>query len=153
MFFSIFIILIPGFITARCTNNLVFAETKAGQGDSVTSLNRVRESYKLSGKNLTALAKKILYKKTPQEDMYLYLLRPAGKTKKALPAIVYFTGGDWVNGNVEGQIANAAMSFLNCILNSHRYYMLRKVGLRQFCLMVLKIRQLRLKLQKNSRDL
>jgi len=78
------------------------------KNDSVTSLNSVEESYKLSGKNLAALAEKILYKKTPQEDMYLYLLRPMKKTKKALPAIVYFTGGGWVNGDVYGQIPNPA---------------------------------------------
>lgn len=76
--------------------------------DSVTSLQNVQESYKLSGKNLAALSEKVLYKKTPQEDMYLYILRPQGKTKKALPAIVYFTGGGWVSGNVEGQIPNPA---------------------------------------------
>ena len=76
--------------------------------DSVTSLDNLRESYKLSGKNLANLAQKILYKKTPQEDMYLYLLRPAKKTKKALPAIVYFTGGGWVNGEIYGQIPNPA---------------------------------------------
>jgi acetyl esterase/lipase len=76
--------------------------------DTLTSLDHVRDSYKLSGKILTALAEKILYKKTPQEDMYLYLLRPMGKKKQDLPAIVYFTGGGWVSGNVEGQIANAA---------------------------------------------
>lgn len=66
------------------------------------------ESYKLSGETLKAQAEKIQYKKTPQEDMYLYLLRPFNKTKKALPAIVYFTGGGWVEGNVEGQIPNPA---------------------------------------------
>ncbi|HEY3372986.1 MAG TPA: alpha/beta hydrolase [Prolixibacteraceae bacterium] len=76
--------------------------------DSVSSLANVQDSYKLSGKTLAALAEKILYKNTPQEAMYLYLLRPMGNAKKALPAIVYFTGGGWVNGNVEGQIPNAA---------------------------------------------
>ncbi len=78
------------------------------QKDSVTSLENVAESYKLSGKNLAALAEKVLYKKTPQEDLYLYLLRPVTKSKKALPAIVYFTGGGWVNGDVYGQIPNPA---------------------------------------------
>lgn len=76
--------------------------------DSVTSLENVKESYKLSGETLAALAEKIRYKKTPQEDMYLYLLRPMTKTKKALPAIVYFTGGGWVEGTVYGQIPNPA---------------------------------------------
>ena len=65
-------------------------------------------SYTLPGKELMSLSEKILYKKTPQEDMYLYLLRPEGKTKKAFPAIIYFTGGGWVNGSVDSQIANAA---------------------------------------------
>jgi len=65
-------------------------------------------SYTLPGKELMSLSEKILYKKTPQEDMYFYLLRPEGKTKKALPAIIYFTGGGWVNGSVDSQIANAA---------------------------------------------
>ncbi len=53
-------------------------------------------------------AEKILYKKTPQEAMYLYLLRPTGKSSKPLPAIVYFTGGGWVNGQPTGMIADAA---------------------------------------------
>lgn len=65
-------------------------------------------SYTLPGTRLMAIAEKILYKKTPQEDMYLYLLRPAGKHKKKLPAIVYFTGGGWVGGTVDGQIPDAA---------------------------------------------
>ena len=65
-------------------------------------------SYTLPGKELMSLSEKILYKKSPQEDMYFYLLRPEGKTKKALPAIIYFTGGGWVNGSVDSQIANAA---------------------------------------------
>jgi len=65
-------------------------------------------SYTLTGKELISLSDKIMYKKTLQEDMYFYLLRPQGKTKKALPAIIYFTGGGWVNGSVDSQIANAA---------------------------------------------
>ena len=76
--------------------------------DSVTSLAKVRESYKLSGLNLKNLAEKLLYKQTPQEDLYLYLLRPDTHAKKALPVIVYFTGGGWVNGGVEYQLPNAA---------------------------------------------
>jgi acetyl esterase len=66
------------------------------------------QTYTLPGDQLVSLAEKYLYKKTPQEDMYLYLLRPAGKVKKALPAIVYFTGGGWIDGMVAYQIANAA---------------------------------------------
>jgi acetyl esterase/lipase len=76
--------------------------------EPVTSLQQVEESYLLPGTQLASLSEKILYKKTPQEDLYLYLLRPKGKEKRKLPAIVYFTGGGWVNGNVEGQIGNPA---------------------------------------------
>ena len=88
----------------------LFADTSFSpeKADSATSLASVKESYKLSGHNLAALAEKILYKKTPQEDLYLYLLRPLGKSGNSLPAIVYFTGGGWVNGDVYGQIPNPA---------------------------------------------
>ena len=74
----------------------------------VVTQDAIKESYKLPGAILKSLAEKHLYKKTPQEDMYLYILHPLAKTKKALPAIIYFTGGGWVNGNVEGQIPNPA---------------------------------------------
>ena len=94
---------------------IVFTETLYAQHsvtpvrkDSVLSLANITESYKLTGRNLAALAEKIRYKKTPQEDMYLYLLRPLHQTTKVLPAIVYFTGGGWVNGEVYGQIPNPA---------------------------------------------
>ena len=40
--------------------------------------------------------------------MYLYILRPQVKSEKTLPAIVYFTGGGWVGGDVYGQIPNPA---------------------------------------------
>ena len=91
------------------TANVQAGNSSIGQqNDSVTSLANVTESYKLSGRNLAALAEKTLYKKTPQEDLYLYLLRPDTKSKKALPAIVYFTGGGWVGGDVYGQIPNPA---------------------------------------------
>ena len=106
--FSIFLTLISGSIQARSANIFTFDESGTSSKDSVTSLDNVKESYKLSGANLIALAEKILYKKTPQGDMYMYLLRPIGKSKKPLPAIVYFTGGGWVGGDVEGQIPNAA---------------------------------------------
>lgn len=76
--------------------------------DSVTSLAKAPKSYQLSGKDLAALAEKILCKNTTQEALFLYLLRPLGQAEKALPAIVYFTGGGWANRNVEGQIPNAA---------------------------------------------
>lgn len=65
-------------------------------------------SYQLPGTSLMALAEKYVYKKTPQENLRLYLLRPEGKRKKRYPAIIYFTGGGWVSGTVDGQIPNAA---------------------------------------------
>jgi acetyl esterase/lipase len=108
IFFSIFLTLISGSIQSRTFDSFISSESGNMQKDSVTSLVNVKESYKLSGKNLTALAEKILYKKTPQGDMYMYLLRPVRKSKRPLPVIVYFTGGGWVGGDVEGQIPNAA---------------------------------------------
>ena len=41
--------------------------------------------YTLPGEEIAKLADKYLFKKTPQEDLYLYLLRPSEKTKKLLP--------------------------------------------------------------------
>ena len=101
LFIFILLILINGAVQARTA---VIPE----KPDSVTSLQNVKESYKLTGRNLAALAEKVLYKKTPQEDMYLYILRPQPQKVKALPAIVYFTGGGWVSGDVYGQIPNPA---------------------------------------------
>ena len=100
-FFIIILILISGALSA-------VAPFSPEKPDSATSLSEVKESYKLSGHHLAALAENVLYKKTPQEDMYLYILRPQAKSGKALPAIVYFTGGGWVNGDVYGQIPNPA---------------------------------------------
>jgi len=100
-FFVILLILISGALSAVTP----FSPEKS---DSATSLSEVKESYKLSVHHLAALAEKVLYKKTRQEDMYLYILRPQAKSEKALPAIVYFTGGGWVAGDVYGQIPNPA---------------------------------------------
>ncbi len=99
---------ISGSIQAQEAAYLLLSESTTRQQDRVASLDNFQESYKLPGKNLVALAEKLLYKKTPQEDMYLYLLRPMIRTKKALPAIVYFIGGGWENGEVELQIPTAA---------------------------------------------
>jgi len=101
VFLFLLLLLFSGTLSAR-------TPFSAEKPDSATSLSKVKDSYKLSGKYLSVLAEKILYKKTPQEDMYLYLLRPSGKADRTLPAIVYFTGGGWVNGNVEDQIPNPA---------------------------------------------
>lgn len=74
----------------------------------ITSLDGVVESYKLPGKTLTAMAEKILYKKTPQGDLYFYLLRPLNKSDKPLPALVDFHGGSWVGGSVDMLISSTA---------------------------------------------
>ncbi|MFZ4455865.1 MAG: alpha/beta hydrolase [Bacteroidales bacterium] len=76
--------------------------------DSITSLVNVQESYKIPGKKLVELSEAILYKKTPQIDLYMYLLRPNAPAKKSLPAIIYFYGGGWVRGDAENQIQTAA---------------------------------------------
>ena len=75
----------------------------------ISSHPRVAEnvSYLTPGTNLLRCAEQVVYKRTPQEDLRLYLLRPAGQSGSPLPAIVYFTGGGWVNGTAAGMIANA----------------------------------------------
>jgi acetyl esterase len=103
-----FLIVISGNIYAGKNNKPLMSDATDQQKDSVTSLVGVKESYKLSNKNLVNLAEKILYKKTPQEDMYLYLLRPDSRSRTAFPAIVYFTGGSWLRETIESQIANPA---------------------------------------------
>jgi alpha-L-fucosidase len=65
-------------------------------------------TYLLPASELIKQAEQIQYKSTPQENLCLYLLRPPGKAASPLPAIVYFTGGGWVNGTPDGMIANAA---------------------------------------------
>jgi len=89
---------------------ITFAQIKSTSitRDSVVNLAAEKESYKLTGRNLVALSEKILFKKTPQLDLYLFVLRPSGNPKKALPAIVYFFGGGWVSGDVYAQIPVAA---------------------------------------------
>ena len=64
-------------------------------------------SYLTPGAELLKRAESIVYKKTPQEELRLYLLRPAKASESPLPAIVYFTGGGWVKGTVDGMIQNA----------------------------------------------
>ena len=75
--------------------------------DSLKSLNGISESYKLPGLTLKNLSQKILYKKTPQQDLFLYLLQPEKKQKK-LPAIIYFYGGGWEGGDVQYILPTAA---------------------------------------------
>jgi acetyl esterase/lipase/lysophospholipase L1-like esterase len=70
--------------------------------------NAVSGTYLLPDGELMKQAEPITYKVTPQENLRLYVLRPPGHTARPLPAIVYFTGGGWVNGTPDGMIANAA---------------------------------------------
>lgn len=63
-------------------------------------------SYLTPGTELLALAERVPYKKTPQEELCLYILRPAKTSVKPLPAIVYFTGGGWVKGTAEAMMPN-----------------------------------------------
>ena len=69
---------------------------------------KFESTYLLPDGELMQQAQKIIYKSTPQGDLGLYVLRPTGKQVTPLPAIVYFTGGGWVNGTPDGMIANAA---------------------------------------------
>jgi beta-galactosidase len=69
--------------------------------------NAEEVSYLTPAAELLQAAEQMVYKKTPQEDLRLYVLRPAGKSAKPLPAIVYFTGGGWVNGTADAMIPNA----------------------------------------------
>ena len=72
------------------------------------TFNAVSGTYLLPDCELMKQAEPITYKVTPQENLRLYVLRPPGNTARVLPAIVYFTGGGWVNGTPDGMIANAA---------------------------------------------
>ncbi|OIR15066.1 carboxylesterase NlhH [mine drainage metagenome] len=67
-----------------------------------------KETYLFPPEQLLKSAEKILYKKTPQEDLYLYLLRPVKRSNGLLPAIVYFTGGGWITGDSKDSLQNAA---------------------------------------------
>jgi len=87
---------------------LLYSATHLAAADDPESSAKDSATYLLPDNTLLGMAEKILYKKTPQEDMYLYLLWPNGKSPKPLPAIVYFTGGGWVNGQPTGMIADAA---------------------------------------------
>lgn len=55
-----------------------------------------------------ASSEKILYKTTPQRKLYFYILRPEAKRKKASSAIIYFSGGGWIQQSVAAQIPTAA---------------------------------------------
>ena len=62
IFLSFQFIMLSALMNAYSDDNIFLTVQNDLKKDSVTSLNNVKESYKLSGKNLTALAEKILYK-------------------------------------------------------------------------------------------
>jgi len=98
----------PKFFVVIClwvaVSNAATAQPANGGG---TSTNAPQVSYLTPGTNLLQRAERMVYKKTPQGDLCLYLLRPAAKSSKPLPTIVYFTGGGWVKGTADGMIQNA----------------------------------------------
>jgi len=63
-------------------------------------------SYLTPGTELLARAVSMVYKKTPQEELRLYILRPAKTSVRPLPAIIYFTGGGWVKGTADSMMGN-----------------------------------------------
>jgi len=67
-------------------------------------------TYLLPAEQLMAESQKVLYKRTPQEDLYLYVLNPTKATsnRKSVPAIVCFFGGGWVKGDPSTMIGTAA---------------------------------------------
>jgi acetyl esterase/lipase len=51
----------------------------------------------------------VLYKRTPQEDLYIDVYYPAGNHPAPLPVVIYTHGGGWVTGSKQG-IAAGPMS-------------------------------------------
>ena len=82
----------------------LFCSVSAAFSDSATG-----DSYLTPAVQLIAQADKVLYKRTRQEDLYLYILRPKSvPSGKLLPAVVCFTGGAWARGDASGMIGNVA---------------------------------------------
>lgn len=52
-------------------------------------------------------AERVVYKSTPHGELALFVLRPT-EVGRPLPAIVYFTGGGWKNGEPHHMVGNAA---------------------------------------------
>lgn len=52
-------------------------------------------------------AERVVYKRSPQGELSLFVLRPT-EVGRPLPAVVYFTGGGWRNGEPHNMVANAA---------------------------------------------
>lgn len=52
-------------------------------------------------------AQRVVYKRTPQGELALFVLRPT-EVGSPLPAVIYFSGGGWKNGEPHHMVANAA---------------------------------------------
>ena len=78
------------------------------QGNHRSSFAADPGNYLTSRGDLLARTEKILYKRTPQEDLYFYLMRPHKAPKAPLPVIVYFSGGGWNANNVTWTIQECA---------------------------------------------
>lgn len=106
--------LLPALFLLICTYFLASAGGLRASGTEPSSVTSQKQaalpsvSYTMDGKQLVALSERHLYKKTARGDLFLYLLRPERKNVTPLPAIVYFFGGGWVEGDVEAQIPHAA---------------------------------------------
>jgi acetyl esterase/lipase len=96
--------------TAGCLLAIAIAPASAQQPMGSPAATKPAEvSYLSPGTELLALAERVPYKKTPQEELCLYILRPAPAAKtaqKPLPAIIYFTGGGWVKGTPDAMMGN-----------------------------------------------
>ncbi|MCX6896417.1 MAG: DUF4982 domain-containing protein, partial [Verrucomicrobia bacterium] len=82
---------------------------KSAMADSASPSPAVHNySYLNPGVDLLRQAEQRVFKKTPEENLRLYVLRPPGKPTQPLPAIVYFTGGGYIQGTADAMIQNAA---------------------------------------------
>lgn len=93
----------PHFCTFKLTTPAPFPKGRHRTSESTRS-----KSHLTSRGDLLAQTEKILYKSIPQEDLYFYLMRPKNKSKKPLPAIIYFSDGGWNANNVTWTIQECA---------------------------------------------
>lgn len=60
----------------------------------------------------------LLYKKTPQEDLYLDLYLPAGRDGSPAPLVIYTHGGGWVTGSKENIAAGPKRDVATALLDA-----------------------------------
>jgi acetyl esterase len=102
---------LPNALAAACILALSPLPAFAQQPTSAAADKKPAQvSYTTRASDLLALAERVVYKKTPQGELCLYIRRPApaaSSAQKPLPAIIYFTGGAWENGMPDGMMGNA----------------------------------------------